>query len=66
MNEPHCLNIDLKTLQFLKKAINGIVLITIACSEIPFSKNSSNKATMQLICNANKLTGFYMIQGISE
>ena len=34
----------------------------VACSEIPLSKNSYHMETSQLICFANRLTGFYMIE----
>ena len=34
----------------------------IVCSEIPFSENSYHMETSRLICFANRMTGFYMIQ----
>ena len=38
----------------------------VVCSEIPFSKNSYHMETSQLICLANRMTGFYMIQVFTE
>ena len=40
--------------------------LTIAYLEIPFSKNSYHIETIQLICFANQLTGFYTKQGFTE
>ena len=34
----------------------------VVCSEMPFTKNSDHMETSQLICFANRLTGFYMIE----
>ena len=36
------------------------------CSETPFSKNLHRVETNQLICIANQLAGFYMIQAFTE
>ena len=38
----------------------------VVCSEIPFSKNSYHTETSQLICFANEMIGFYMIQVLTE
>ena len=38
----------------------------IVYSEIPLSKNSYHMETSQLICFANQLTGYYMIQGSTK
>ena len=35
-------------------------------SEIPLRKNLFHIETVQLICNANQLTGFYMRQGFTK
>ena len=40
--------------------------LIVVYSEIPFNKNSYHIQTIQLIYLANKLTGFYMIQGFTE
>ena len=40
--------------------------LTVVYSEIPFSKNLYHIEAIQLICFANQLTGFYMIQGFTE
>ena len=39
--------------------------LTVVYSEIPFSKNLYHIETIQLICFANRLTGFYMMQGFT-
>ena len=43
-----------------------IYYLTVVYSEIPFTKNLYHIETIQLICFANQLTGFYMIQGFTE
>ena len=40
--------------------------ITTVCSETPFSKNLFHIETSQLICIANQITDFYMIQVFTE
>ena len=44
------------------KVINKII----ACSETPFGKKLYRIETIQLICNANRLTGSYMTQVFRE
>ena len=43
-----------------------IIYKIIACSETPFRKKVYHIETSQSICNANQLTGFYMIRVFSE
>ena len=38
----------------------------VVCSEITFSKNTYHMETSQLICFANRMPGFYMIQVFTE
>ena len=45
---------------------NVYVNITTVNSEKHFSKNLFHIETSQLICIANQITDFYMIQGISK
>ena len=40
--------------------------ITTVCLETPFSKNSFHIEISELICIANQMTGFYMIQVLTE
>ena len=40
--------------------------MTTVCSETSFSKNSFHTETSQLICIANQMTGFYMIQVLTK
>ena len=60
--QPFSCNSDISTSQDL----HYLHLITIVCSAIPFSKNSCHIETSQLICKANQLFGFYMIQVFTE
>ena len=46
----------------LDKVINKIV----DCSETLFSKKLYLKETSQISCNANRMTGFYIIQAFTE
>ena len=57
-----------KHISIFEKAINKwhCYKVTIFCFEILVSKGLENIETGQFIYNANKLTGFYMIQVFSE